>query len=1078
MGVHSIECTLYAMWEIPAINLKIARVATAGFAAAVTSLAAANSWAPLGPAPIRDGQSEGIGVNPVSGAVQALAPHPSNPQVLYIGSVNGGVWRTRNATAAEPTWERLIDRYDSLSIGDIAYDPTDAQHRTLVAGVGRYSSYGRRGGVRAGLYRTTDDGETWAHLGALAGKNVSAVAPRGATIVVSVDRADSNNCADLGIFRSTDAGESFQQLRAAGEGMPAGRVHAMTADPTDPDVLYASVVFADICDSDDNGIYRSADAGESWDKVSDSALDGAMPNAVSAVEIAVGTANNVYVALAEGGRASDIFRSGDGGATWFSLGVPVTDERGPDAPNPTWVGLHPGGQASLHYSLAADPVDADVFYVGGDRQPRRCASECAFPNSIGARNFSGRLFRGDASKAPADRWQPLTHEGTASGVGPATGSAPHADSRDLAFDAAGDLLEADDGGVYVRTTPESDAGDWFSRNGDLQITEVHSAFFDPVAIAAVAGNQDNGTARQRRLIDRVWQITQQGDGGDVAVDPLLRAAENRSIRYVSSQNLHTPRWLEYDANNALTDAKGLELTVVDGGFLEPQFTTPIAVNQATGGRLVIGAGNGVYESLDLGDTVSEVGPGIRARASGRNTLAYGAAGNPDALYVGAADVPGGLSGGIYVRMHAGAAFQQKATADDVQGVFLDPADPAHAFYIREAGVYRTSNSGDTWADVTGDLPLSDAGLLRSVRLVRRNARAALVVGADRGVFLALAADGFAIWQPVGGDLPHSPVFDLDYGPDQDLLLAGTLGRGVFRLFDLLGAFNNPPVAQPDLAFTNEAVTVEIDVLANDQDPDGELAVATVELTRMPGSGEASVLPDGRVAYTPPEGFAGEVTFEYRVADVDGAYSEPALVTVDVNGRPVALDDQAVTGRGEAVVIDVLINDDDSDGALDPGSLAVVTPPEHGEAVIDEGDVVYTPDPAYAGFDSFEYRVADQQGAWSNAAMVTVAIVPGAEPPFAGDDAWSIPRDRAFRADVSTNDGDPDGDPLTFLLLTAPVSGSVKLSASGTFVYVPSPGFVGADRFVYQVSDGAQEDQATVTLEVGRLIFADGFELDD
>jgi hypothetical protein len=113
----------------------------------------------------------------------------------------------------------------------------------------------------------------------------------------------------------------------------------------------------------------------------------------------------------------------------------------------------PGGQGGIHLSILADIDDPFVVYIGGDRQERD------FPNSLTATDFSGRLFRGDAS-IPAlganvsvtvgvtgSQWSPLTHLGTLSN------SSPHADSREMAFDANGDLIESDDGGVYRRVAP-------------------------------------------------------------------------------------------------------------------------------------------------------------------------------------------------------------------------------------------------------------------------------------------------------------------------------------------------------------------------------------------------------------------------------------------------------------------------------------------------------------------------------------------------------------------------------------------------------------------------------------------------
>src|SRR6185295_174119 len=113
-------------------------------------------WSEEGPGPSYNGQLEGIPNLPVTGAVNALLPHPTDPDVLYLGAVNGGVWKTTTATAAEPAWTPLTDGFGSLAIGNgaLRFDPTDGTSSTLLAGIGRSSSFGA-GGARIGLLRTT-----------------------------------------------------------------------------------------------------------------------------------------------------------------------------------------------------------------------------------------------------------------------------------------------------------------------------------------------------------------------------------------------------------------------------------------------------------------------------------------------------------------------------------------------------------------------------------------------------------------------------------------------------------------------------------------------------------------------------------------------------------------------------------------------------------------------------------------------------------------------------------------------------------------------------------------------------------
>ena len=147
------------------------------------------------------------------------------------------------------------------------------------------------------------------------------------------------------------------------------------------------------------------------------------------------------------------------------------------------------------------------------------------------------MFRGDASKPSGEQWVHLTHSNTlgAPGGGTANNSAPHADSRDMAMDVNGNLIQCDDGGVYRRTLPQSNLGDWFSMCGNLQVTEMHSIVYDPVTRQIAAGTQDNGTPSQTAPNSLVYSSIKSGDGGVVVVDTLMYPGY--SLLYYSSQSL-------------------------------------------------------------------------------------------------------------------------------------------------------------------------------------------------------------------------------------------------------------------------------------------------------------------------------------------------------------------------------------------------------------------------------------------------------------------------------------------------------------------------------------------------------------
>jgi hypothetical protein len=753
--------------------------------------AAGGTWTAQGPGPTLNGKVEHVSPNDeVVGAIQALAPHPTDSSILYVGGVNGGIWRTRNAAAASPDWTPLTDNFPSPSIGALEFDPTDATHQTLVAGIGRFSSFSQSGGPLTGILRTSDGGDNWTPIShpLLTNQNISGVAARGSTMLASSTVLGSSTG---GLFRSVDGGVNWT-LVSGGNGLTAGGIFDLAADPNPSNLNRFYVAVQRI------GIFGSADGGATWTNISsgDPTLNGVITNAQNNnAKMSVGSNGRLYVIVVVNGQAQYIgFTDNptEAATAWTAMDLPQTRESDGHI-----VGLHPGAQGSIHLSIAVDRNNSNIVYVAGDRQDDSgLPPPNNFPNFIGARDFSGRLFRGNTTVAPtgavpSPQWQHLTHLNSIAqipGGGTAHNSSPHADSRKLVVDAGGDLLNVNDGGVYRRTSPQNNTGDWFSINGDIQTAEFHDVAYDTISNAIILGGaQDNGNPQEITPGSTTWRSVSSGDGdgGDVAVDNITLASNNQSIRYSSSQNLMGFRRQTYDAANNLVSTVFPALTVLNGGVaLQAQFVTPIELNAITPTRLVIGGSNAVYESLDQGSTITQItGPGAN-----RSAIAYGGksggVNNPDVLYVGSGSA-------VFLRTTAGAALAPTAAlpagAGAVRDVALDPDEWRSAYVVDSSHVFRTTDAGATWTDITGNLADFGAGNFNTTAFVSgapNGANKLLVVGTNAGVFVSYSASGFTRWDKLGAGLPNVLVLDLHYDVVDDVLLAGTLGRGAWTITNL------------------------------------------------------------------------------------------------------------------------------------------------------------------------------------------------------------------------------------------------------------------------------------------------------
>ncbi len=771
-----------------------------------------------GPAPIMNTSDAngGLGIvlnnSAASGAIGPVVVDPANSHNMWIGSINGGVW---GSTDGGNTWKPMTDKLPSLSIGALALDlSSPTSNRTLVAGFGNFSNSAGTGGPLAGLAMSVDGGADWQPIGGstLGGHDISGVAVSGNIMFAAAsDQAG-------GLWLSTDHGQNFAPVAVVN-----GPVTSLAADPAKPGYYYAAAVPAA---GQNSTVWVTGNYGTTWDALftqnnSDNGSGKVVGPTTKILRIATGPNGSVAVGVAntsgDGAAAKGVFLYDARTMTWASLKMPAV-LIDPKQPALGTFGINTGNQASTDFTVAIDSTNSKIVYIAGDTQDLALPDQP--PNGLGSTGYFATVFRLQLAADGTSSFTALTNNFAL------FGTAPHADSRVITFDPSGNLLMSADGGLYVRSNPQSNLGFWNGMNKGLQLLEAYKAAFDPVTGSILAAAQDNATPVQLVPGSPAWTAYTGGDGFNIGVNSVTRRDQSESVLYLGNNNLSVARYIGYGPGK-LAAAGQLNFVVngVDIAAYEdppnPNATPPklskdlplasqFQLNRANPQLLAVGT-NRVYvgsdplspQSLVFGNTSPTNIPLTQIYQPAEpgavvNALAYGTDNNPAALlalYAGSSrpvmvSTALSLTPGSLIPA-AGWVYSATAPAP-VAGVF-DPRD-ANKFYIVDtAKIHGTANGGMNFQDLRGNLPATFSNL-RAVEFLSNNGVNALFVGGQDsswtpGPPLYVAqANALTQWSGFGNNLPNAIIDNLTYSRQGDMLVVATLGRGVFSLYDVTSFF--------------------------------------------------------------------------------------------------------------------------------------------------------------------------------------------------------------------------------------------------------------------------------------------------
>lgn len=666
-------------------------------------------WVELGPAPISSG--------PYTGRVSAIVCHPTDPDRVWVAGADGGVWRTDDSGTS---WTALTDHLPTTAMGALAVDPNNPDAIFAGSGEANFANHSRYG---LGLFRSLDGGDSWEQFGAatFGGRCFSALAvdPTDSQVVyASITRAGGfpemaaakghpGRTGDLGVFRSTDRGASWTRLGAS----PNVSTTSLVLDPVNPSRLYSGV--GHIFGNAQNGVWRSLDGGASWTK-----LAGGLPasSQIGRVTVAISPSqpSRLYVLItrpadASGGNASTLgaWRSDNGGDTWSSLPVPSL-------------------QASYGWYLSVvtvRPSDPSTVLMGGLTLERSTNS--------------------------GSSW---------SGVTP-----PHVDLHALAWDASGRLWAGDDGGVHRSSNTGSS---WTSPNTNLGLTQFYAGISThPTDDERVFGGlQDNGSVR-RSTPTTSWSQVFGGDGGWTQL-----AQSNPTTVFVEYQG--TANLYKSTDGGSNFDYSGIGIDSGDRNcFLPPYLIDPTNANR------MFYATHRVWRSTNGGNGWSALSGDLTGGSGAIRSLALSRA-DTNVLWAATND------GRVLSSTNGGSSFTLRISGNPgwprvTREIFPHPTAASTAWLavasFGTAQVRRTIDGGLSWTDLDQNLPDVPVNTIAALP----GPVDQLFAGTDRGMYYS--PDGGVSWLRFGQGLPNAPVVDLLLQPERNRIVVATQGRGAWSL---------------------------------------------------------------------------------------------------------------------------------------------------------------------------------------------------------------------------------------------------------------------------------------------------------
>jgi len=692
-----------------------------------------------------DLEARQIGPAIMSGRIVELEPHPTNDRVIYAGTAGGGVWKSANGGAS---FQPIFDEH-AQSIGAIALDPTDADN---VIWVGTGETWTRNSvSIGDGLYKSVDGGVSWEKKGFDKSERISSIQidPQNNQIMyLGVLGALWGDSEERGVYKSADGGETWEKILYFNQRTGCGD---LVMDRNDPMVLYASMwefrrtAWSFESGGENSALYKSTDGGKTWNKIHAGFPSGRLGRIAMAV--APSNSNILYAALeTEKPEHKGLYRSDDGGKSWSHL--------------------------NKDFGLVVRP-----FYFS------RIVIDPRNPDVVAKAGVFGSISR-DGGK-------------TFKNLGNM-----HPDIHDITFDINNSdrMYVATDGGVY-RTWDGATTMEIVANIPVSQFYHISVDNEEPYNI--YGGLQDNGSwygpSRSPGGIEaRDWNNVGFGDGFRVLKHP------TKNIIYSEMQGAENVWRYDVDRNQSKTIQP---LPVAGDPKLRFNWNAPMAVSTHQPDRFYMGS-QFLHRSNDMGNTWDKISPDLttndpakqnQEESGGLSRDNSGAENhctiftiaesdlNQNVIWVGTDD------GNVQVTRDGGKnwtnttpnftglpkntwCYHIEASAHN-EGTAYAVFD-GHTKNDMKPYVFKTTDFGDTWTSLATD---DIYGFTRCIQEDFENPDL-LFLGTEFGLFITI--DGGQHWNRFTNNMPATAVHHIEMHRKTNDLVLGTHGRGIIIIDDI------------------------------------------------------------------------------------------------------------------------------------------------------------------------------------------------------------------------------------------------------------------------------------------------------